>query len=168
MATNKQKAAVGSIVVASAGLLAFLGGWEGDERQVYLDIVGVATVCNGHTGPDVKVGDTWTKEQCDAILRKDAEDHGEAVLRCVTVPLNQNQYEALASLTFNIGAGNFCGSTLVKKANAGDYRGMCTEILRWDRAGGRQVRGLTNRRKAEHAKCMTPIPQPAGEAKAVA
>lgn len=139
--------------------MAFVGLWEGDEPTVYRDIVGVPTVCNGHTGPDVKVGDVWTKEQCDAILIKDINKHGEGVLACTAVPINQNQYDAFASLTFNIGVNAFCKSTLVRHLNAGEYASACRQILRWDRAGGKKVKGLTNRRKAEYELCIKPIPK---------
>lgn len=159
---------VAGLAVASASLVAFVANWEGSETRVYRDMVGIPTVCNGHTGPDVKVGDVWTKPQCDAILVKDVTKHGRAVLSCVKVPVNQHQYEAFASLAFNIGPGAFCTSTLVRKANAGDFAGACREILRWNRAGGRVVQGLANRRQAEFEKCIEPMPLPAAPAREVA
>lgn len=164
MTPNARKGAA-AVVVASAGLLAFIGRWEGSRNEVYLDIVGVPTVCEGHTGPDVKPGDVWTKEQCDAILRKNVSRFSAAVLRCVQVPINQHQYDAFVALAFNIGESAFCGSTLVKLANAGDLVGACDQILRWNRAGGRVVRGLANRREAERELCLRPAaPQRTGTA----
>lgn len=152
----KHKAA---LTLVGAALLAFVSNWEGDERIAYADRLagGLPTVCNGHTGPDVKVGDVWTKEQCDAILVKDVGEHGKRLLACVAVPLNQNQYDALAAWAYNVGTGAACGSTLVKLLNAGQYTAACDQLLRWDRASGRQVRGLTNRRKAERALCLKPV-----------
>lgn len=160
MASLKQKGA--GVAIAGAALLAFLGNWEGESLPVYADKLayGVPTVCNGHTGPDVKLGDVWSKERCDAILIKDVEKHGQGLLACVTVPLNQNQYDALTAWAFNIGTGAACGSTLVKLLNQGQYSNACNQLLRWDRSGGVVVRGLHNRRVAEHALCMKPMPTP--------
>jgi len=155
--TPNTKKGAAAIVVAGASLLAFIGNWEGSRNEVYVDIVGVPTVCEGHTGPDVKLGEVWSKERCDAILRKNVDRFGAAVLRCVQVPINQNQYDAFVALAFNIGENAFCGSTLVKLANAGDLAAACDQILRWNRAGGREVRGLTNRRKAERELCLKPV-----------
>ena len=70
------------------------------------------------------------------------------------MPLHQHEYDAFLSLAYNIGPGAFCGSTLVRKLNAEDYAGACAEILRWDKAGGKTVAGLTKRRQAEYRQCM--------------
>ena len=61
---------------------------------------------------------------------------------------------AVVSWSYNVGTGAACRSTLVRKANAGDLYGACDELLRWNRAGGRVLNGLTNRRKAERAMCI--------------
>lgn len=151
--TPVKKAAVVSVVTTS--LLAAIAIFEGSKEEVYVDIVGVPTVCNGHTGPDVKLGDKWSKEKCDATLVKDVRTSGERLLSCVTVPVSQSQYEAFASLTYNIGAGAFCKSTLVKLLNSGDYAGACRQILRWDRAGGVKVAGLARRRQLEYQRCVS-------------
>lgn len=149
------------VAIAGAAIMVFIGTWEGDKKVAYADKLayGLPTVCNGHTGPEVKVGAVWSKEQCDAILIQNLTLHGQGVLACTVVPLNQNQFDAFTSLAFNIGTRAFCGSTLVKLLNQGDYTGACVQITRWDRAGGRQVRGLTNRRTAEKALCLKPMPQ---------
>lgn len=148
-----------SLTIAGAALLAFVSTWEGSETVAYADLLahGLPTVCNGHTGPDVKVGDVWSKERCDAILRKDVAQHGQGLLACVTVPLNQNQYDALTAWSYNIGVGAACGSTLVKLLNQGQYTNACNQLLRWNRASGVVVRGLDNRRKAERSLCLKPI-----------
>lgn len=160
----------GALAIAGASLLAFVGNWEGSERTAYADQLayGVPTVCNGHTGPEVKVGDVWSKERCDAILVKDIEAHGKGLLSCTTVALNQNQYDALTAWAYNIGTGAACGSTLVKLLNQGKYIAACNQLLRWDRAGGRVVKGLTNRRKAERELCLKPMPMPKTTVEAVA
>jgi lysozyme len=76
-----------------------------------------------------------------------------ALSRCVTAPLHQYEYDAFVSLSYNIGASAFCGSTLVKKLNSGDYAGACAEILRWDKFQGKPLRGLTLRRQSEYELC---------------
>ena len=70
------------------------------------------------------------------------------------VPLHQHEYDAFLSLAYNIGPGAFCGSTLVRLLNAGQYREACDQILRWDRFQGAPLRGLTLRRQAEHRQCL--------------
>jgi lysozyme len=133
--------------------------WEGTEYVPYRDVVGVLTVCNGYTGPDIIPGRTYGKVECDMLLKKELTEHGMGVLKCTKVPLNQNQYDAFASFTYNVGVGAYCKSTLLRKLNAGDYTGACRELLRWDKAGGKVYRGLTKRRQAEMALCLKPMPQ---------
>jgi len=147
------------VALAGASLISFVALWEGDKKIAYADKLAynVPTVCHGHTGPDVRVGDVWTKARCDAVLIGNLEKHGQGLLKCVSVPINQNQFDALSSWTFNVGIGAACGSTLVKLLNAGQYSEACNQLPRWDRAGGKQVRGLTNRRNAEKALCLTPV-----------
>ena len=151
---NKATAAKGGVAIAGAGLMAFLLLWEGNEYEVYNDIVGIPTVCMGITGKDVVSGKTYSPEECEKLNREAVLTHGEEFLKCVNVPLAQHQYDAFASWTFNVGARAACRSTLVKKLNAGDYQGACFELLKWNKAGGREIQGLTNRRKAEYKMCM--------------
>jgi len=160
LSTN-QKRGGAAVVIAGASLLSFVALWEGDERTAYADKLayGVPTVCNGHTGPEVKVGDVWTKAQCDAILIKNIEKHGTGLLKCVTVPINQNTYEALTAWSFNVGVSAACRSTLVKLLNQGRHTEACDQLGRWVYAGGRKVRGLVNRREAERTLCLKPMPQ---------
>ena len=162
----KQKAAAFGISTFTVALMSFVALWEGDERTAYADKLAynVPTVCNGHTGPEVRVGDVWSKEQCDAILVKNLEKHGTGLLKCVTVPLNQHQFDALSSWTFNVGVSAACSSTLVKLLNQKQYAQACQQLMRWNRAGGREVRGLTNRRIAEMNLCLKPMPTPGDKA----
>jgi lysozyme len=156
--SNKAKAIAGGIAVAGASLIAFIGSWEGRSLTAYSDIVGVVTYCDGITQPPPIKGKTYTHAECNALALSNVTAHGEGLLNCVAVRLNQNQYDALVSWTFNVGVGAACGSTLVRKLNRGDYPGACNELLRWDMAGGKHVRGLTNRRKAERELCIKPMP----------
>lgn len=73
----------------------------------------------------------------------------EAAVNKVTVALNQNQFDALVSLTYNIGTGAFASSTLLKKLNAGDYKGAAAQFDVWNKAGGKRMQGLVNRRSTE-------------------
>lgn len=113
------------------------------------------TIGCGHTSaagpPKVTKGMTITAEECDAILSRDLATFEKAVLKAVTAPLNQNQFDALVSLAFNIGAGNFSKSTLVKKLNARDYRGAADQFTVWNKAAGEVMKGLVNRRADERA-----------------
>jgi len=153
--------------LTSASALAFVSGWEGTELKPYRDIAGVLTVCNGYTGSDIIKDKTYGKQECDALLKQELTAHGKAVLACVKVPLNQNQYNAFVSLTYNVGSGNFCKSGLPKNKflidllNESDYTGACNRILAYNKArvNGKlvPVYGLTKRRQAERAMCLTPI-----------
>lgn len=146
--------------LAGTALVASTAYWEGTEYKPYKDIVGVVTVCNGYTGPDIVPGKTYSKTECDSLLKRELTVHGMGVLKCTQVPLNQNQYDAYASFTYNVGVGAYCKSTLLKKLNAGDYTAACNELLRWDKAGGKAVKGLTRRRVAERELCLKPMKAP--------
>ena len=106
------------------------------------------TIGYGHTG-GVKRGDICDEAQADYWLRQDVQTAVKAVQDYVAVPVNQNQFDALVDFVYNVGSGNFGKSTLLKKLNAGDYDGAADEFLRWNKAGGKVLRGLTVRRQAE-------------------
>jgi lysozyme len=113
------------------------------------------TICEGHTR-GVKPGDTATREQCDAFLKADLLEANDAIDRCITAPLSVNERAALLSAEINLGPAVVCGSTLQRKANAGDKPGMCAELSRWIMADGKRMQGLVNRRAVERAQCETP------------
>ena len=102
----------------------------------------------------VKLGDTISVPDALNRLEKDVRAAEDAVRSCVTVPLMPYEMDAYVSLAYNIGQARFCGSTLVKKLNAGDYRGACEEIKRWHFAGGKSLKGLVDRRAAEYRRCI--------------
>lgn len=93
----------------------------------------------------------FTPAQGRAVLAKDLSGVEAAVLAKVTVPLNDNQFGALVSFAFNLGAGNLGKSTLLKKVNAKDWAGAASEFAKWNKAGGKVLNGLTRRRAAEAA-----------------
>lgn len=127
--------------------------FEGRELRAYKDIVGVWTICDGET-KGVKPGDTATPAECDSMLAKNLVIYEQGLDRCLTAPVPGKSKVAFLSWTYNVGIGAACKSTLVRKANAGDIRGACDQLLVWDKAGGRVVKGLTNRRKAERELCL--------------
>lgn len=122
--------------------------FEGCELTAYKCPAGVLTIGYGHTKTVTK-GMVITKHRAEDLLRQDLEWCERAINTNVTVPLTQNQYDALASFIYNVGAGAFKKSTLLRKLNAGDYAGASAQFPRWNKGGGRVLRGLTRRRQAE-------------------
>jgi lysozyme len=112
------------------------------------------TVGFGTTGTDIGPSTTTTPPQALVRLLRDVHEFEGALHRCVTVPLHQHEYDAYLSLAYNIGAGAFCGSTLVKLLNGRDYAAACEQIKRWDKFKGKPLRGLTLRRQREYAQCV--------------
>ena len=123
--------------------------FEGLRLNVYLDSAGLKTIGYGHL---LKPGENYhsiSEEKAEALLRLDIAEAEKAVNRLVKVDIEQNQYDALVSFVYNVGAGAFANSTLLKKLNYGDYQGAANELDRWNKAGGRFVQGLANRREHE-------------------
>ena len=148
------KAKLIAIIGAATAALAvpMVTFYEGEVRATYKDPVGIVTACMGHTGPELAMGQTFTREQCEEMLYKDLLKH-TAALECVRRPMTDGQKAAFLSFAFNVGNGAFCSSTLARKANAGDMPGACAELSRWTYAGGKQLPGLVNRRAAERQLC---------------
>lgn len=163
----RTKAAAGGVVIllASAAMVVGIKKDEGREYRPYSDLVGVLTACDGITGPDVIPGKTYTDQECNALTIKHVEKHGSQLLDCITVRITQPMYEALAGWVFNVGVGAACKSTAIRLINAGNYYAGCKDLLRWDKAGGRVVRGLTLRRQRDSEACIKGIPE---QAKAIA
>jgi lysozyme len=131
---------------------------EGKRNVDYLDIVKVPTACYGHTGPDVRVGRRRSDAECEALLTQDAQIHMAGVLRCTPVLANRpHQLAAATRITFNIGVGGYCRSTMARRFNAGQWRAGCDAFLAWNKAGGRVVRGLVMRRQRERAMCLAGV-----------
>lgn len=122
---------------------------EGLELKAYLCPAGVWTIGYGDTGPDVKEGLVITKEEAERRLEARLRGFEKGVNALVAVPLSQHQYDALISLVYNIGLGNFKTSTLLRKLNAGDYEGAADEFPRWNKSKGKVLTGLVKRREAE-------------------
>lgn len=124
--------------------------FEGCRFNAYLCPAGVWTIGYGHTA-GVKEGDSIDQEAAEAFLIEDLETFEQAVMRLVEVPLTQQQFDALVSWTFNLGAGNLAESTLLKKLNNYQYAEVPEQMMRWVRAGGKVLDGLVRRRAAEAA-----------------
>jgi len=124
--------------------------FEGCRFDAYLCPAGVWTIGYGHTA-DVKEGDSIDQEAAEAFLIEDLEKFEQAVTRLVEVPLTQQQFDALVSWTFNLGAGNLAESTLLRKLNNYQYAEVPEQMMRWVRAGGKVLEGLVRRRAAEAA-----------------
>ena len=147
----------------SATLLVSVALHEGYTDRAVIPVPGdVPTLGHGTTrhadGRPVKMGDTTTPQRALSDLLRDLNSHSAGISKCITAPLHQHEFDAYSSLAYNIGVGAFCKSTLVRKLNAGDYAGACSEILRWNKVGGRVLRGLVNRRQAEYNTCVGPQP----------
>lgn len=149
------KTLIGVIGAAAAAILTpLVMQWEGRELTAYKDVVGIWTICDGDTS-NVRPGQVATVEECNARLERQLIAHAEPVLTCTpNLKDRPDQLAAAASLAYNIGVNAYCNSTVDRRFDAGDFRGACDAFLMWNKAGGREVRGLTNRRKAEREICM--------------
>jgi len=122
--------------------------FEGCKTVAYQDSVGVWTIGYGHT-KGVYKGMTITQDEADSMLLTELEEYESYVENMVTVELNQEQFDALVVWIYNLGPTNFKNSTLLRKLNSGDYSAVPTEIKRWNKAGGKVLKGLVKRREAE-------------------
>lgn len=145
--------ATGGVLAVILAAIAFIAPWEGKSTVPYRDMVGKLTWCYGETRGTPKA--EYTQAECAAMLATGVGQFYDGVMKCVRRPLTQGQAVAVVSWAYNVGLNAACGSTLVRKLNAGAPASeWCAELLRWDYAGGKRVRGLTNRRKAEYAECV--------------
>lgn len=122
---------------------------EGYRSHTYLDVAGLSTIGYGH----LLVGETFpygiTESHATALLSADLGWAEHAVTSLVTVPVTQGQFDALCDFTYNLGANALKTSTLLKLLNLGQYDAAGQELLKWNRAAGHVVAGLTTRRQAE-------------------
>jgi lysozyme len=146
---------------ASAIAVALIAGFEGYSGKAYDDGVGVQTVGFGSTrhqdGQPVSKGDTVTPQRAVVMLAIEADQIAQELAACIgDVPLYRHEWDAYVSWAYNVGSAAACRSTLVKKlkANPPDYTGACRELLKWTKAGGRELPGLVKRRQAEYSICM--------------
>ncbi|MBV6412783.1 MAG: Lysozyme RrrD [Xanthomonadales bacterium] len=160
--TSAVRRAVAGLSLSAAALVGILLH-EGYTDRAAIPLKGdVPTIGFGAT-TGVKLGDTTTPPKALARALTDVQQFEGALKQCVTVPLAQHEYDALVSFSYNVGSHAFCKSTLVKKLNAEDYVGACSELLRWRffqgkdcalPANARQCGGLAKRREAEYRQCI--------------
>lgn len=144
-----EKPTVGPKRTNKNGLL-LIKSFEGLRLKAYKDAVGIWTIGYGTTR-GVRPGQEISEAQAVKFLQEDLTRFEKSINGVVRVAINDNQFSALACFTYNVGSGAFRSSTLLKKLNASNIRGAADELLRWDKAGGRTLAGLTRRRKAERA-----------------
>jgi len=154
--TLKGKMGVGGAAVAAAMAIAVpvVSQWEGKRNDPYNDIIGVRTVCYGETqGIQER---RYSDAECKAMLMKRLErDYMKPVLECTPSLADMPEILAAASsLAYNIGTTAYCRSTADRRFDAGDYKGGCDALMSWVYAGGKRIKGLENRRKAERDLCM--------------
>ncbi|WP_286459815.1 lysozyme [Citrobacter sp. CK198] len=142
----------GAISIATV-MVSGKSGLEGREYTPYRDIVGVITVCDGHTGSDIIWGKRYSDNECDALTRKDMRRIAARVDPHIKVPTTETQRAAIYSWAYNVGETAAINSTLLKKLNSLDYSGACAELKRWVYAGGKKWKGLMNRRDVEYEVC---------------
>jgi lysozyme len=127
-----------------------IADFEGCKLKAYLCPANVPTIGYGRTS-NVKMGDTCTQEQADAWLQEELDHFGSGVVEMIKVEVNQNQFDALVSFAYNVGLGALKGSTLLRLLNEGKHGECGEQFLRWNKAGGTVLAGLTRRRQAEKA-----------------
>ncbi|EOC0702316.1 lysozyme [Salmonella enterica subsp. enterica serovar Kokomlemle] len=152
-----------SLIAGGAGAIAIAAaliagpndndGLEGVRYRPYQDVVGVWSVCYGHTGKDIMLGKTYTPAECKALLDKDLNAVARQINPYIKVPIPEATRGALYSFAYNVGAGNFRASTLLRKINQGDINGACDQLRRFTYAGGKQWKGLVTRREIEREVC---------------
>ena len=143
----------GYVAAAAIAAAAVIGAhYEGKSNVAYADVGGIPTICYGHTH-GVSASDVATDAQCEAWLRQDMGEAVEAVNRGIP-GLSFGPLVAFTDAAYNAGPNIVCGSTLQRKALAGDIAGACNELPRWVHAGGQVQPGLVKRRAAEQAICL--------------
>lgn len=138
--------------------------WEGFRAETYRDAVGVLTIGYGTTamagvGIDPKPGMRITEAQAEEYLRRGIDKFAREIRPAITAPINENEFAAFVSLAYNIGPGAFRKSSALRHFNQGNKAKAADAILLWNKAGGKVLRGLVNRRNEERALFLTPSAQ---------
>lgn len=131
--------------------------FEGFSAKSYVDVAGYPTIGYGHK---IRTGEMFysvTEEEATRLLGGDLLEAEAAVNKYCTAPINQNQFDALVSFTYNLGGAALEGSTLLRLVNAREYSYAADEFPKWCHAGGVEVEGLVTRREKERALFIMPI-----------
>lgn len=147
---------IGALALSASALVG-LAVHEGYREVAYIPVAGDRPTIGFGDAQGVQLGQRTDPVRALIRLNAQADAFQRDMRACIgDVPLHQHEWDAYVSLTFNIGSGSFCRSTLVRELRKSppNYRGACDQILRWDRFQGRQLVGLTKRRAQEHATCI--------------
>lgn len=144
--------------IAISAVVPHIQQFEGTRNVPYRDVVGVLTVCTGHTGPDVVVNKVYTNAECSALTAEDVTKAAQGVLKVNP----QLQYHPILlasaiSFSYNVGVGTYDKSSVAEDFNKGNFTQACTDLLKYTTAGGKYNEGLFNRRKQEYAICMSTL-----------
>ena len=131
--------------------------FEKCRLSAYPDVKGVPTIGWGHTGPEVFIGLKWTQEQCDQQLVLDSLHAQNAVNSLVHVNLTQEEFDSLVDFVFNIGAGAFQRSTMLRLLNDDQLDFAANEFEKWKYSGGKEIAGLIRRRAAERDEFLRKV-----------
>lgn len=160
------RAVIGALTLSASALIGLAVSEGYTDRAIIPTKGDVPTIGFGTTtrpdGSPVQMGDRTNPVEALQRKQRDLLKFEGAIKQCVKVPLHQAEFDVYVDMAYNIGTAGFCGSTIVKRLNAGDYAGACDAILMWKRVaaqdcsvpGNRVCWGLWERRKAAHAKCM--------------
>lgn len=155
MTTKSRLAIAGAATAAGILAIAVVGEHEGLRLYAYRDVIGVWTACYGET-KGIRPGMKFTKEQCDVMFLESLQRHERGMRACLNAPdsLPEKTYVSFVSFTYNVGIGGFCKSSVARMANALQLRAACDALLRWNKAGGRVIKGLVKRRDKERRLCL--------------
>lgn len=153
---------IGATTAAALAIaLPFTAKWEGDDglvaKHLSIDPPGVVTVCRGITNydiPTLKIGDRYTREQCDDLYIKSYLKYAATIDKCVKVEIAAETRASLYDAAYNLGAGRICASYIVRKINNGDIEGGCDVLLQYVYANRTFLQGLLNRRRDERKLCL--------------
>lgn len=131
-------------------------GFEGVRNTVYLDPIKIPTYCVGETR-NPQWGKVYTNDECSSILEGRLVEFYDGVAQCLPEirSMPDTRAASIVSLSYNIGTGAFCRSTVARLFRAGDVAGACDAFMMWTKAGGITFRGLVKRRESERALCLT-------------
>lgn len=150
-------------VTWAAACCTLVAGFEGCDLTAKIDTIGTGrplTWCHGETIGPAKVGEKFTKTECDSMLEARLPSYWAEIEPCIHVKTSDNEKVAYTSFSYNVGSGAFCHGTISSKLNAGDHKGACDALMLYTHAQGKVVRGLVNRRTAERTVCLTPDNHP--------
>lgn len=151
---SNQRIMLASLSLSAAALVS-IAVHEGYREQAYIPVPGDRITIGFGDTHNVKLGDRTDPVRALIKLSEHTENFQKDLKRCIgDVPMHQHEWDSIVAWAYNVGTGSACKSTLVKKLKAGDYKGACAELLKWDKFNGKPLRGLTVRRQQEYRQCI--------------